>query len=189
MARPRSARRSVPAVGTDLPGRSRDALTSRLPGWRGVLEQQRRFRCEQLILLDANGRTQEYPARAGLTDGRDEEAAQAMREVDAVLADGARRALADIELALLRMDTGRYGYCRSCGTRIPLAVLEAIPETTQCLACQQDGEHSDDQHSPAASRSNRASAQREATHRRQRRRRRWAAGAGGGYPKPRSWTR
>jgi RNA polymerase-binding transcription factor DksA len=34
------------------------------------------------------------------------------------------------------MRTGHYGYCRICGTGIPLLVLEAIPKTTLCLACQ-----------------------------------------------------
>ena len=59
-----------------------------------------------------------------------------LHEVDALVLAGARRALADIELALVRMRTGRYGYCRSCDGRIPLVVLEAIPRTTLCLACQ-----------------------------------------------------
>ena len=63
-------------------------------------------------------------------------AASALREVDALIAAGARQALNDIELALARMHTGRYGYCRTCGLRIPLVVLEAIPKTTLCLACQ-----------------------------------------------------
>jgi DnaK suppressor protein len=59
-----------------------------------------------------------------------------LREVDALVAAGARQALADIELALVRIRTGHYGYCRSCGARIPLVLLEAIPKTTLCLVCQ-----------------------------------------------------
>jgi DnaK suppressor protein len=161
-----------------LLGRHPDALTSRLPALRAALEQQRRFRREQLAMLDANGGTQECAARAGSTDSRDQEAVQAMREVDGLVADGARRALADIELALVRMDTGRYGHCRSCGARIPLVVLEAIPKTTLCLKCQRGSERSDGQWSPAASRSNRAPARREATRRRWRRRRAVDATAG-----------
>ena len=60
----------------------------------------------------------------------------ALREVDALVAAGAHRALADIEMALSRIRTGRYGYCRSCEGPIPLVVLEAIPKTTLCLTCQ-----------------------------------------------------
>jgi DnaK suppressor protein len=150
------------------------------------LEQQRRFRLEQLTTLEANGGTQERPARAGLIDGRDQEAVQAMREVDALVADGARRALADIELALVRMDTGRYGHCRSCGARIPLVVLEVIPKTTLCLACQGGSDRSDGQSRPVASCVNRAPPRPEA--RRQRRRRR-AVPVAAGRGKPLGGTR
>jgi DnaK suppressor protein len=65
-----------------------------------------------------------------------------VREVEALVAAGARRALADIEVALARMQTGRYGYCRMCGAEIPVVVLDAIPSTTVCLACQQSADRS-----------------------------------------------
>jgi RNA polymerase-binding transcription factor DksA len=48
---------------------------------------------------------------------------------------GARQALADIELALTRMNDGNYGRCRVCDAGIPLAVLTAIPTTTLCRSC------------------------------------------------------
>jgi hypothetical protein len=47
-----------------------------------------------------------YPSEP---EPEDREAVRACREVDAVLAVGARRALTDIELALARMGAGRYG--------------------------------------------------------------------------------
>lgn len=143
MARPRSASTLIPARQTGPVGRHRDALASRLPVLRAALDQQRGFRREQLALLDACGGTQESAARANPADSRDQEAVEALREVDALVAAGARRALADIDLALLRMDTGRYGLCRSCGARIPLVVLEAIPKTTLCLTCQPQSERSE----------------------------------------------
>ena len=124
MARPRSA--------GDGDG---DVLVPRLPALRNKLEQQRRFRREQLAQLDADGGTDDRPAYADRRDPVDPEAESALREVDAVVAAGARRALADIELALVRMATGRYGLCRSCEAGIPLVVLEAIPKTTLCLKC------------------------------------------------------
>jgi DnaK suppressor protein len=76
-----------------------------------------------------------------LSDGWTQEAAPALREVDALVAAGARRAVGDIASALDRMRRGRYGDCRSCGDAIPLAVLEAIPQTTLCLACQIRRDH------------------------------------------------
>jgi RNA polymerase-binding transcription factor DksA len=124
-----------------------EALASLLPVLRAALERQRDFRREQLALFNANGETQES-AQGDPTDGPDVEAAQARREVDALVAAGARRALADIELALARMRTGRYGLCRSCASPIPVVVLEAIPKTTRCLACQQWGTRRDRVYSP-----------------------------------------
>lgn len=153
MARRRSARTLIPARPTGLVGRHRDALASRLAVLRPALERQRRFRREQLALLGANGGTQESSARADPADSRDQQAVEARREVDALVAAGARRALADIDLALVRMDTGRYGLCRSCGAPIPVVVLEAIPKTTLCLTCQPHSERGDDRPSPAAFRS------------------------------------
>ncbi len=185
MARRRTARTSTPALQTGLLGRHPDTLTSRLPDLRAALEQQHRFRREQLALLDSNGGTHVCPTRAA-THSRGQEAVQAMREVDALVADGARRALADIELAVVRMDTGRYGLCRSCGARIPLVVLEAIPKTTLCLACQEGSERSDDERNQVSSRPNRAPVRREATRPRRRRR---ALSPTIGPGKPRSWMR
>jgi RNA polymerase-binding transcription factor DksA len=147
MARPRSARRFARAAETGPVRRGGDevALASRLPALRAVLEQQRSFRREQLALIDAGDETRVSSADAGPTGGRDEEGTHALREVNALVVAGARRALADIELALVRIRTGRYGLCRSCGNRIPVAVLEAVPKTTLCLACQYRGERGNDQ--------------------------------------------
>jgi DnaK suppressor protein len=110
-------------------------LARRLPALRDELERQRDFREEQLAHLlahDENGASLVgYGPRA--TDG---DAARALREVRALVVSGARRALADIELALARMSEGSYGRCRACDAGIPVAVLVAIPATTLCQACQ-----------------------------------------------------
>jgi DnaK suppressor protein len=72
---------------------------------------------------------------AGYGPCADGEATRALDEVRAVVAAGARKALADIELALVRMSAGNYGRCRACGADIPLAVLTAVPRTTLCRSC------------------------------------------------------
>jgi DnaK suppressor protein len=106
------------------------------------LEQQHDFRREQLAQVDGDQRTRRWRRTSDAAD-QDHEAVLARREVEALVTAGARRALADIELALARMRTGHYGYCRICDTGIPLVVLEAIPKTTLCLACQRFGEHAE----------------------------------------------
>jgi DnaK suppressor protein len=130
----RSRRAVLQTVHRESAGRTEDPLVLRLPALRAALVHQRRFRSEQLAELEAGGLGGADPA-----DLRNEEAVYGLHEVDALVAEGARRALADIDLALVRVATGRYGYCRSCGARIPLVVLQAIPRTTLCLACQQHG--------------------------------------------------
>jgi RNA polymerase-binding transcription factor DksA len=151
----RSRPTPVHALNMDPTGRQGHLLDLRLPALRAALEQQRRFRREQLAHLNASGRGTNSSTRADLPEGQDREAALALREVDALVAAGARRALVDIELALVRIHTGRYGHCRSCAGRIPVAVLEAIPKTTLCLACQWRGERGD-QRTPAPPRTSAA---------------------------------
>jgi DnaK suppressor protein len=133
MARSRSASAHSPQPDPERPD---DALTHRLPALQAALEQQHRFRREQLARLEGYGERLESGTGADPADPADPEAVLALREVDALLEAGARRALADIELALVRMHTGRYGYCRSCSATIPVPLLEAIPKTTLCLACR-----------------------------------------------------
>lgn len=109
----------------------RPALAERLPVLQLRLERQRAFRREQ---LDGPG-----PRRMTSAPHTDRGAAHhptaPVREVEALVEQGARRALDDIELALARIRTGGYGRCSACGAGIDLAVLEAIPQTTLCLRC------------------------------------------------------
>ena len=48
----------------------------------------------------------------------------------------ARRALADIEEALSRLASGRYGLCEDCAATIPARLLAAAPEARYCLRCR-----------------------------------------------------
>lgn len=95
-----------------------------LAGLRAWLVQQHAFRREQL---------ERYALRAGMS--APSAAQDPTDEVQALIASGARRALQDIELALSRIADGGYGRCRVCHRKIPLAVLQAVPQTTMCLTC------------------------------------------------------
>ena len=48
--------------------------------------------------------------------------------------------LADLDLALLRLDAGTYGVCIDCAAAIPEARLKAKPEAQRCLPCQEQME-------------------------------------------------
>jgi DnaK suppressor protein len=88
-----------------------------LAGFREQLEQQRRFRLEQLEEL----RTIDPDHTSDVTD---------------VLAAGARAALHDVLAALNRIDTGNYGRCTECGAHLPLERLEILPQVGECLTCR-----------------------------------------------------
>src|SRR3712207_3468680 len=57
------------------------------------------------------------------------------RELAEAAARRAVEAMANIERALARIDSGTYGSCEACGAEIPYARLEAIPYAQLCVRC------------------------------------------------------
>ena len=102
------------------PDRRRPELVANLHVLRASLEAQRVFHMRQLAELCGRDR----PFGTVPAVGQDE-----------LLADAARRTLGDIETALNRMRTHRYGYCLYCGSEIPLGRLRAMPQTDACADC------------------------------------------------------
>jgi DnaK suppressor protein len=94
-----------------------------LPAIRADLDQQRRFRSEQLELaVDA--------AEAMAT------ADQNRRQVTRVLTLAAEAALSEIDAALQRLEDGSYGICERCAEPIPWQRLEMLPMSRLCTPCQ-----------------------------------------------------
>jgi RNA polymerase-binding transcription factor DksA len=115
----RSAIRPTSGGGTTRPA----ALSAdHLAVLREMLEQQRRFRLDQLEQLQGGDRSGQ------LSDGD--------REITDSLVTGARAALRDVVDALQRMDDGRYGSCRRCSVPLQLERLEVLPQVSLCVACQ-----------------------------------------------------
>ncbi|MCC7182735.1 MAG: RNA polymerase-binding protein DksA [Rhodocyclaceae bacterium] len=50
--------------------------------------------------------------------------------------DRERKLVKKIDEALMRIDSGEYGYCESCGVEIGLKRLEARPTATMCIDCK-----------------------------------------------------
>jgi DnaK suppressor protein len=44
--------------------------------------------------------------------------------------------LADVELALARLDAGTYDTCEACGAPLPDDVLMVAPTARRCAACR-----------------------------------------------------
>jgi len=110
------------------------ALDVHLPEIRTILEEQRRFRIDQLHSPDT-------AADEHHVDVLDASADNARVEVSAAVQAAARQALDDIEAALHRMETGRYGHCAVCDADIPVDRLLAIPQAPLCMNCQRRAEH------------------------------------------------
>jgi RNA polymerase-binding transcription factor DksA len=51
------------------------------------------------------------------------------------ISEVARRELAEIDAALLRIEAGSYGNCQNCGGPMGLHRLRALPEARYCVAC------------------------------------------------------
>jgi DnaK suppressor protein len=49
--------------------------------------------------------------------------------------------LAAIDAALARISAGSYGQCIDCEATIPEARLNAAPEASRCVGCQEQSEH------------------------------------------------
>ncbi|MDO8497303.1 MAG: TraR/DksA C4-type zinc finger protein [bacterium] len=55
--------------------------------------------------------------------------------IEAEIADLSKR-VEDIEIALQKVNKGKYGYCEKCSMQIPLPRLELIPEARFCVECE-----------------------------------------------------
>jgi DnaK suppressor protein len=106
-----------------------------LPRWRALLgvrwQQQLELVTEfSLAYHDAS----EAAADAGI--GRDAWWAARRRASAALHRTVAERlALAEIEAALARLATGRFGWCEQCGAAITAARLAEKPQARYCPAC------------------------------------------------------
>jgi DnaK suppressor protein len=62
------------------------------------------------------------------------------QEMHSQLAALESRELMRLDRAILAIDEGRYGRCELCNGKISVARLQAIPDATCCIECQQKAE-------------------------------------------------
>jgi len=60
------------------------------------------------------------------------------RELDYTLEENSEHRLAEIEVALKRIEDGTYGICTNCGKPIGVERLEALPWATLGIDCKRD---------------------------------------------------
>ena len=97
---------------------------SQLSTLREELDQQRRFRSEQLEELALE-------AAEGVAT-----ADQNRLQVTHALTLAAEWALSEIDSALQRLDEGSYGICERCAEPIPWERLDVLPMSRLCTPCQ-----------------------------------------------------
>jgi DnaK suppressor protein len=125
----------MPSTLMPTPDQPRPELLLSLPALRAKLEEQRQFRIEQLAELSGRDDQQAGPNLRLRTPGLD----GPRSEVNEALVLAALQALADIDAALCRMRTGRYGACQHCGVAIALPRLRTVPQAALCFECHRDG--------------------------------------------------
>ena len=107
----------------------RQQLQAQLQASRAALEAQRQAHLA--------GQSRAAHAREVLLqDGDDAAQRDAERTVDFDRTDRDAVALAEIDQALLRLDSGRFGLCSECGEPIALARLQLAPQVLRCLGCE-----------------------------------------------------
>jgi RNA polymerase-binding transcription factor DksA len=95
--------------------------TEQLSLFAAQLDQQRRFRIEQL---------HDHAVASGVRPQTPVE-----REISDTLQRGARQALAEIDSARARLSDGSYGRCVDCGCQLPIERLEVLPHVPRCMTC------------------------------------------------------
>ena len=62
------------------------------------------------------------------------------RDLEFALNERETAGLCEIAAALERLDLGTYGQCTDCGSLIPTLRLQALPEASRCITCQERSE-------------------------------------------------
>ena len=95
---------------------------------------------ELLKQTSINARKASQRLGAGVYSGSDEidrSVEETGQRLLLIMAERDRKLIADINLALKRIENGRYGICETCEENISPRRLKASPTATLCTHCQQ----------------------------------------------------
>lgn len=97
---------------------------------KAVLERAREMLSEENMTLDTND----------LPDEMDLAASEYLQSFEFRLRGREKSLLSKLDLALRKIEDGRFGICEVCEELIGRKRLEARPETTLCIKCKEDQE-------------------------------------------------
>ena len=103
----------------------------RLQGFRDALLAERARLVQEIVEVEP-----EPPGE--ITYGSQAAAASHVfaQQRDLALRDRAERQMAQVDAALVRLEEGTFGRCRSCGEPIAEERLDALPWAALCIDCQ-----------------------------------------------------
>jgi len=107
---------------------------------RARLEQERVSLRNDIAALAADNQAPQDDAGIG-NHIADDATEVFVRERDMALRSNSQDRLEQIDAAIERIDTGRYGICARCGKEIAPERLEALPYAIYCITCQALVEH------------------------------------------------
>ncbi len=113
------------------------ATTDRRAILRQVLLARQQALLDSLALHTGGASRTQHAREVLQQDGDDAPARAADREVDLAFTDQERLELADIGLALQRLDGDDYGLCVDCGEAIAFERLRVQPQALRCIGCEQ----------------------------------------------------
>ena len=104
---------------------------------KSSLEIEKKRLLEELAQLNEAGLPSEE-RREGSPFGKREEEATESLELEKRLAMEKRikDQLGDIDIAMTKFTSGKYGLCETCGKPIEAARLELLPAARQCMNCK-----------------------------------------------------
>ena len=153
-AAPKTATKAAPVArtGTAAPkttAKARPAKTAAAPedrfltSQRAALEAERATYVEQAASLRAEAESLVFEMEPGDVQFDDESGEGGTvtvdRERDLALSAQALLAVEEIDHAVAKIATGRYGLCEACGEPIAHARLDALPYARLCISCKSGG--------------------------------------------------
>jgi DnaK suppressor protein len=108
-----------------------------LKNLEALLLKRRREMLQQVAHLDFEREELEQHSIEPIDSAQIENLAQLIRKLD----DRGKEEIGEIELALTKMSSDRYGVCELCGKSIPIKRLKVLPATRLCRNCAQKYEN------------------------------------------------
>ncbi len=100
---------------------------------KSLLLNRRREMLQQVAHLEFEREELEQHSIEAVDSAQEENLAQLIQKLD----ERGKEEIGEIELALTKMSSGRYGICELCGKSIPIKRLKVLPASRLCRNCAQ----------------------------------------------------